>query len=535
MKPIYALTLSFALALAAANPAIAQDRDPQATLAEVFAPDRIATILANAAVSAIRTQMELQYDHLQADPLRGTVTISGLVARPLLPYDQARQCEITVERATLSSAATSQFQTTADLNLNLIGGRATLACLEREVALALRTAGYKDVPLDQFKVSASYSYATGATSVDGTVAVNGFGILDLSGSGTILPRLGEFGYPGDPAVRVTRAVATLKDDGGWEAISQVIPENLRDPQTIRELGTEAVSQALSEGGLRPLGAVERDFVSDLMDQVEAFVTDPGEITLQANLPPDGIVVEPEMYEAPQFLIAAIGLQARATPIERSEIIDVATLAKLNEPGALSAVETIDLATAILGGDGVPMGRALLEDALTPLLADRDAAGPAAALLAEATMDAAPAEAYSYALIASAASIPGTVGLMDKLEARMTTQAVLDAQSTFRNEIEALPTLANITSDDPRELRRMGLALFTGEGQRRHYVQAYYFTLLAEAAGDIAATSLREEIEGRFKGRGPEVAATWRAAVADAQQAALNDWISNDLPARYLTN
>ena len=532
MKSIQTITLSSALAFGIAAPAAAQD--PQASLAEVFAPDRIATIFANAAVSAIRTQMELQYDHLQADPLRGNVTISGLIARPLLPYDQARQCEITVERATLSSDATSAFQTTAELNLNLIGGRATLACLERDVALALRTAGYKDIPLDQFKISASYSYATGETAVNSTVAVNGFGILDVSGSGTILPRLSEFGYPGDPAIRVTQAVATLKDDGGWASISQVIPENLRDPQTIRELGTETVSQALSDGGLRPLGAVERDFVNDLMDQVQAYVTEPGEITLQAALPDGGIAVEPEVYASPQLLIAALGLQARAMPIERSEIIDVATLAKLNEPGALSNVETLALARAILTGEGVPMSTAILGDALTPLLKDRDVAGPAAALLAEATLDADPARAYRYALVASAASVPGSVGLMDKLETRMTTQAVLEAQSVFENDIEVLPSLTDIQSNDPRDLRRMGLALFTGEGQRRHYVQAYYFALLAEAAGDIAATSLREEIEGRFEGRGVDVATVWRRAAAGAQQAALNDWITFDLPARYLT-
>lgn len=534
MKRLTYLSLSLTTALVAASPAFAQDRDPQATLAEVFAPDRIATVFANAAVSAIRTQMELQYDHLQADPMRGTVAITGLIARPLLPYDQARQCEITVERATLSSDAASQFQTSAQLNMNLIGGRATLACLEREVALAMRTAGYKDVPLDQFKIAANYSYATGETALDAAIAVNGFGSLDLSTSGTILPRLSEFGYPGDPAVRVTRAVVTLKDDGGWDAVSAILPENLRDPQTIREMGTEAVSQALSDGGLRPLGAVERDFVSDLMDHVEAFVAEPGEITLQANLPSDGIVVEPDMYESPRLLIANLGLEARTTPIERSQLIDVATLAKLNTPGALSPAETLAVATAILNGDGVPMGPALLDDTLSPLLEDPTNAAAAAALLAQAKMTADPATAYRYALVASAGSWPGAVGLLDKLEAQMTTQAVLTAQATFENEIETLPTLADVSGNDPRDLRRMALALFTGDGQRRNYVQAYYFALLAEAAGDIGATSLRQDIEGRFKGRGTAVAQTWRNQATATQQVALQDWISNDLPARYLS-
>ena len=58
----------------------------------------------------------------------------------------------------------------------------------------------------------------------------GFTICPISASGTLLPRLSEFGYPGASAFRISRAVVTLKDDGGWAAVSQVLPENLRDPQ-----------------------------------------------------------------------------------------------------------------------------------------------------------------------------------------------------------------------------------------------------------------------------------------------------------------
>lgn len=534
MKQIARLSATAALALMIAAPVQAQDRDPQTSLGEFFSPERIATALANSAISALRTRMELQYEQLSADPMRGNVSISGIVARPLLPYDQARQCEITIERATLSSDFASPFQTAAELNLNLIGARANLACVERDIALALRTAGYKDLPLDQFKLRASYAYTTGETTLDSTVAINGFAILDYSASGTILPRLGEFGYPSDPAIRVSRAVATLKDDGGWDALSQVLPENLRDPVTIRELGTESVSQFLSEGGLRPLGAVERKFIGDLMGEVEAFVTDPGEITVQADLPPSGIVIEPDMYDTPQLLIAALGLQARSTPLARTQILSVADLAALQSPDDLSKDARLGFAAALLNGDGVPRSGALVPDLLVPLLDDPLAAGQAAALLATAVQDTDIPAAYGYALIAAAGDTPNAVAQLDRLEARMTTQDVLAAQDTYLAQTRAPAPITAVSGDDPRNLRSLSLAYFAGTGQARSYARAYYYALLAEAAGDIAATSLREEIEARFGARGPDVARVWNGVAAEMQQQAITDWINADLPGRYLT-
>ena len=533
MRPFATLTACSALAISAAAPVMAQDRDPQVTLTEFFAPERIATALANTAISGLRSRMELQYDHLSADPMRGMVSISGIVARPLLPYDQARACEIHIERATLSTDFSDPFKTAAELNLNIVGGVANLACLERDMAIALRTAGYKELPLDQFKVRASYTYTTGETAVDSTFAVNGFGILDMSASGTLLPRLSEFGYPGAAAFRISRAVVTLKDDGGWAAVSQVLPANLRDPVTIRELGTEFVSQYLSEDGLRPLGAVERNFVADLMGEVEAFVADPGEITIEADLPPGGIVIEPDMYDPPQALIASLGLQARSTPLVRSQIISAETLAALRTPDELSNDARIALATALLDGNGVPRSAALVPDLLVPLLDQPDAAGSAAALLARAFAETDVPRAYGYALVASASARPGAVGLLDRMETQMRTQDVLAAQAAYLVTTGAPEPITLVTGDDPRVLRRLALAHFTGDGAVRSYARAYYFALLAEAAGDIAATSLREEIEARFGARGAEVAQVWNGVAADVQQQAITDWIDADLPANYL--
>ncbi|MDO6589702.1 hypothetical protein DS901_07940 [Loktanella sp. D2R18] len=533
MKKFTPLSTTAALALLAATPTVAQDRDPQVTFGEFFSPDRIATAIAHTGISALRTQMELQYDHMTVDPMRGIVSLSGIVARPQLPYDQAGQCEVLIDRVTLSSDFTSPFQTAAEIDMNLIGAHATLACFERDMAVALRTAGYRDMPIDQFKMRASYTYATGATAVDSTIAINGFGILDYSASGTILPRLGQYGIPAEPAVRVTRAVATLKDDGGWAAISQVLPENLRDPVMIREMGTQAISSVLSQDGLRPLGAVERRFVADLMTQVEAYVTDPGEITIEATLPDNGITLEPEMYADPLDLIAGLGLQVRAAPMARSQILSLDALAAIQTPDSLSPDARIALATALLDGNGVPRSTSMVAGLLEPLLDTPETAGAAAALLARAEQESDVPNAYRHALIAASAAEPGAIGLLDKLESRMTTQSVLAAQDRHLTSVGAVAPLEMVTGDDPRDLRALSLAYLTGTGQARSYARAYYYALLAEAAGDIAAESLRNEIIARFGARGPDVAQAWHALAAQVEEQAVTDWINADLPGRYL--
>lgn len=535
MKSLPFLAACASVALLSATPVAAQDRDPQASLGEFFAPDRIAMIFANAGIEALRTRMELRYDHLSADPMRGSVAISGIVARPLLPYDQAGQCEITVERATLDSAFFDPFQSTAAVNLNVIGARASLACVPRDITLALRTAGYRDLPLDQFKISADYTYTTGEISVDSTVAINGLAILDYSASGTLLPRLNQFGRSDTPALRVSGAVATLKDDGGWAALSQIIPENLRDPATISELGNEAVTQFLTDGGLRPMGAAERKFVNELMAQVETFVADPGEITIEADLPRGGIVIEPDTYESPQSLIAALGLRARSTPLVRSRILPADMLAGLRAPEDLTPDARLALAAALLEGDGVPYSPPMVTDLLMSLLDQPENAGQAAALLARAVADTDVPRAYGYMLIASGSdTVPGSVAQLDRLEAQMRTQDVLAAQDAYLTRSNAPDPISLVDGDDPRDLRRLALAHFTGNGAVRSYARAYYYALLAEAAGDIAATSLRTDIAARFVARGPDVAQAWHRIAADMQARAMTDWIAADLPSVYVT-
>ena len=522
-----------AVAALIASP-LSAETDPQPSLLEFFSINRIGTLYSNIAIAALRTQMEVEYEYLSTDLMRGSISISGVTVRPLLPYDQARQCVITVERAVLNTDLAKPFEIASEVNLNLIGAKANSACLPREAAMGLRAAGIRDIELDQFKIRAAYIYTTGETSIDATLAINNFAALDFSTSGMILPRPGRYG-PGEPAFRVMRAVVSLKDQGGWKTVSGILPANFADPQTIKDIGTEVVTQFLSNDGLRSVTAVERNFVAKLMDRVEDFVTDPGEITLEASLPETGIVIEPELYSnEPQALISALALEARTTPLARSRILSGDDLAALGNPSELAPRQLMALALALLEGNGVPQTPALVPGLLEPLVENADHGADASAMIARALQGKDAAAAYPYALRAAAWGSDSTVSLLDRLENQMTTTQVLAAQAA---NLAPLPTVAEAIgdSDDPRLLRAMALAHFSGSGQPRSYARAYYFALLAEAAGDIGATTLKQEIEGRFSARGDAVAGAWDVLSTDVQAQALEDWISGGLPDRFQTN
>lgn len=521
-----------AVCCALASP-LAAETDPQPTLLEFFSINRLGTVFANAAIAGLRTQMELEYEFLSADVMRGTVSVSGITARPLLPYDQARQCVITIERAVLNTDVARPFEVSSEMNVNLIGAQASSACLPREVAMGLHATGMNTVDLDQFKLRGAYNYPTGETSVDASVMIGNFAALDLSTSGMILPRVGRAG-PIEPAFRVLRAVVSLKDMGGWQTVSALLPENLRNAETIRVIGAEQVTQFLSNNGLRTVTAVERNFVTQLMDRVGDFINAPGELTIEARLPPTGIVIEPELYSRePQALISTLALEARATPLSRSRILDPAQLASFSDPSSLSSAELLSLGEALLEGAGVPQTPALVPDLLEPVLSDTANAPLAAALIARAMTGTNAAAAYPFALQAAAGGITTAVSLLDKLEAQMTTSKVLEIQSDAHGPL--IPAATVIEADDPRDLRRLALAYMAGMGVTRSYRQAYYFALLAEAAGDIGATALKTEIEGRFAARGPEVQAVWDQVSSYIQRSALQDWINDGLAARYKRN
>ncbi len=522
---LYATCLSLSLSA----PAFAEG-DPKPGIMDIITPDRVAESVASIAISALRTVMEIEYEHISTDVMRGTVSLSGVTLRPQLSYDRARQCEITLQRAGFDIGKFRPDLSASNASVTVIGAKANIACVPREVGLGLRAAGYNMIEVDRLNYEMDYVHGTGEIRVNGSAAINNLATLDLAMAGAILPRLNEFGTPGDPAIRVRQAVLGIQDNGGWERLSSQIPENLRQPEVLQSLGTEELTNALSNNGTRALTSTERLFIDDLMEHVAEFVRNPGEITIEAQLPPTGIVLEPEIYEAPEELLQALAPDARMAPLAQSNLLDPDLLARMD--GNLGADERLQLARALIKGDGVPKAEALVPNLLSPLLnSDAPEAAQAALLTAQAQLSIDPQAAYGHSLAASSARLSGAVPLLDALEARLTTAQVIAAQDAYlarsASASNALPQ-----GNDIRAVRALSLAHFTGLGAPRSYRLAYYYALIAEAAGDIGARPLREDIEARFANRGDEVTALWADLRATTQAQALSDWIDLDLAGRF---
>jgi len=111
--------------------------------------------------------------------------------------------------------------------------------------------------------------------------------------------------------------------------------------------------------------------------------------------------------------------------------------------------------------------------------------------------------------------------------------VIDAQDTYLDASGAEIGAAALPADgDVRAVRRLALAHFTGLDAARSYRLAYYYALIAEAAGDIGARPLREDIEARFANRGDTVNALWIQTRTSVQEKALSDWVELGLAARF---
>ncbi|WP_272008641.1 hypothetical protein [Roseovarius sp. ZX-A-9] len=506
--------------------------DPKPGLLDLITPDAIAGSLASVAISALRTQMEVEYDHMETDVMRGTVALSGVTLRPQLPYDRARQCEVKLARIRFDIGKQRPLLAASNISVTAIGARANIACLDRDIGLALRTAGYPQIELDRLVYEMDYFHGSGEIRANASATINDLATIDLAMSGAILPRLDRYGYTGDPAIRLRRAVLGLQDHGGWERLSQLMPENLRQPDVIRGLGTEELTNMLSQNGTRALTSTERRFIEDLMDHVARFVRTPGEITIEAELPADGIVIEPEVYQSPEELLQALAPDARSAPLAQSQLLSEDLLKR--KQAELSRADRLELAQALLEGRGLPRAEALVPDLLAPMVDATSADGAQAALMtAQALMPYDAGKAYQYALIASEARLPEAVPLLDALEARLTTGAVIDAQDTYLDASGAEIGAAALPADgDVRAVRRLALAHFTGLDAARSYRLAYYYALIAEAAGDIGARPLREDIEARFANRGDTVNALWIQTRTSVQEKALSDWVELGLAARF---
>lgn len=534
-----------ALALAASLIALPAAADtPAAGWLDLLSPDRIATVLIQTGITAMRSQAEFTYDALAVDVAGGSVSLTGLVGAPLPAAGADPGCRFAAQRLAVSGLAPGATDF-GRLRIEAIGLTLAAACLEREPREALTAVGIETLAIDRAAVAVAYRFGSGSADVAvqfdlaGLAAVEATLVLDYLA-------LVEPGMGGEPVplARFRSGAVTVEDAGLLARLRPLLPPEMADPaaaarglagELARGLERENRAAELrkriargdsSDAGVdAPLTAAQRAFVDSFEAQAARFLRDGGAVTLAAAATGPAVLIDAAAFDGDSRpLFEALAPRFVALPPARAAILPAVLVGRaITVPGGLSGDERRQVGLAFLAGRGVPRDLDRGAALLSPLAGE-----PAvAAALAEALAGRDPVAAYGHALAAAAAGAPGGLALLDRIEAALDPAAMLAAQAAAEPPAEGDDAFASVAA-----LRSAALARLMGTTRPRSYPQAWYFASLAAAAGDGAGAAIRDEIEARMAARGPAAEAAWQAAIAPVAAVILRDWLARDLPRQF---
>lgn len=512
-------------------PALAEP-DPRPGLSDFLSLERLNQAVAQQLILLLRTQTEFEYEFMSANPLLGEVTLSGVTLRPEV-YAGSRSeglgCDISMDRVTISGQYGAMAETSPmQLAVNMIGVRMNKFCLLSDLSFVMSRLDIHQIVMDHASLRLAYDFPKGEIDADLTVAVNGIGNAEMALNFVVLPRTGIFGGS-RPAFRVTKGMVALENRAGPETASEILGKVLwTDPENVKDIIVKRLEQVI---GWDYIGKASRS-VDQIAKQLDPFLAGESEMIIEANLPAGGVIIEQEAWEEkPASVVALLNLQVGTVPVVRERFLDADALADISDPTDLTPARRIELGRALLEGAGVPQAPALVPDMLEPALDDDDYRAEAALLTALAIAETDPKKSYKLARRAAAYGKREAVPLMDRLETRISTLTVLDLD--YADDLDFLPEIIEFApAVDPRSLRAIALAHMTGAGELRSYPTAYYFASLAEAAGDVGAAALKQEINARFANRGAEVEAAWADWQSEVQKALVRHWIAFNWAERY---
>ena len=477
--------------------------------------------------------IDFTYQDTTFDPYTNRSTVSGVVVRPTLPWDHGRQCQIMVERLSVSGSDLGDWDRITS-RMELIGVNAPLACLPPEAVGAVAVMELTNFSADRVFVDIDYRMSSSAMRVNVHMS-----LPDLAAVTANL----DFAYvaiheDGDEPVtlELQHAAVTLDDMGLWKKAKKSMPPEMTQPDTAALIAARGLTELFidmnqsSAPKKRPqLDLAQAAFVKLAAAQVQQFVAKPGTFVIETALE-QPVRLNERTFDDPVRLFTVLKPVVAGLPASRQQIVPTSMLkAALTAPASLSNRDKLRVGQALVSGIGAP--RALTKgQALLKPLADAGN-GKAALALSVSLRSDDPEAAYRLALNAGANSIDGASSIMDRLEQDLTTRKILTLQ--------ARPNITASTMPNPQvfvpltQVRAYALAHLRGNGAVRSYVRAYYWALLGKAAGDQAAASLAGEIEARMRHRGPEAAAAWQAVAKKTRTDALTHWLAADYPTKLV--
>jgi TPR repeat protein len=499
----------------------------------------VTRIMAQYTLLAVRTVVDLTYDHLAVDPHTGDVVVTGLNLYPKLDWDQDNSCVVEIGR--IASAKKTGFDV-IESQMELTGVTVAPSCFEPEQAAMMTAFGYDGLTIDSLSIDTSYEFGSSAADLTIHAAVQDAAAVTITAdfdyvwiTGLIPDERNRGGDP-YPVGLLSEAEISIENRGVFERLEPMLGAQLGDLQAVPQMITAILMDALSDGGTRSPDAAETEFVNNVAGEVGRFISDKNRVVLSVA-PPGGVWLTPDIFENPTVAINVLRPVASAAPlVSRSLIAPVELMAAINGQAAtLNEEATLRVGAALLSGLGAPRSVAHGQELLLPLASDWHA--EASLLLAEALAeDGEDEQAYHLALRAAAGGETRGMTLADNLEETLDPGFVLGAQAASANDWPGTTQrqaadAALIESADIGALRERAHAAALGKAGPRNYADAYYWASLAAAAGDSSSAGLRERLDRRFGGTEGAARDAWKTESQAAAAKAIETWTNGGLGRR----
>ena len=247
------------------------------------------------AVSAARTQAEIEYDSITFNETLGTVSINDLIIKPL-PHQGMSGCSLSIGHIAFSSS-TSGHGSKDTVEFGIDDLRLAPTCLPFEARGMLAMAGVNTmvVPNANFEISYDYPSGSGFLSVHAELAdALGFS-LHLK-----FPYFSFIDAYTPLHARLSDAELSVFNKGIWENVSIQMPQQFTELGYAGDFIAEIVGDEMFYG--QP-DAESQKFLRQMSTAWEDFLLAPTQITLRSNIAnADGVLLAPDMLEDPVELI-----------------------------------------------------------------------------------------------------------------------------------------------------------------------------------------------------------------------------------------
>lgn len=476
--------------------------------------NKFSTRVVEFAVSAARSQLEIHYQAIVPNSELGQLSIDGLIFTPGPELDMSG-CIVSVGKI-LFQVGKPQKLGAENITTSLYDLNVSPLCLPFEQRAILAVSGVREIVVPHATVNIDYYFPSSSLEIFVAGKLEGFSEFDLFLSA---PYFSIMAADQPLVVKLNKVELSVRDDGAWSALSPQIPPEFSRSNVAGENVSNLLKNFMFNGIASSEGSA---FFGSLANTWDAFLRGSRQFTLETgDLPPEGIAIDFDKYEInPQRLFTDLKPTFSIKSALSKNLIDQDLLKQLldSTPETLSIDQKLEIATALLQGNGVPrntkLGLRILEE-----MSAADTS-KAFSFLVDYYFTTSPEKAYYYAMKLGKANQREATSLLDQLEAKISFDTVLEMQS--RNSIHRLDDKSLLSSVYFTEQAN---SYYRGLGAERSYLNSYYWASLASASGARQGEKILANLHNLARNLSKTEVEIWSNAIASVEALTLDDWLT----------